>query len=238
MPDEPPKYTIADNYDPGGNISAYADPGYEHMTYLRRVMDGEVVDMGFKRGDFNRHVSELAEKRSKESFMLAAFIDAVCDALTHKNWYAALALALTLPDICGDLEKPKRGVGERYVQWWNSFVLFRYKGLLSSEDCYALRCSFLHQGLSDITKQTKRKVRTNFRFVHPDPRVPIPPHLNLIRAPGHEVLQLQVDVFCEDICAGVEQWERKKLSKDPEIKKRASEMLRILPPQMFASSIQ
>jgi hypothetical protein len=116
--------------------------------------------------------------------------------------------------------------------------LSKYIGTFGGDDCYALRCSFLHQGLSDITEQRARRVLSDFRFVHPDPNGRLVPHCNRFRDAVHDVLQLQVDLFCRDICAGVEQWERKKLSKDPEIEKRANEMLVILPPQKFASAIR
>ena len=36
-------------------------------------------------------------------------------SLATENWYAALALALVIPDICGRLENPEMGSGERYA---------------------------------------------------------------------------------------------------------------------------
>ena len=113
MSEEAPKYTIANDLDPDGEMRVDAIPMDEYVTYSTRVPSGKLPDMGFTPNDFAQHIAGLAEKRSKESFILAPFIDAVRDALAQKNWYAALALALTLPDICGDLQKPKRGVGAR-----------------------------------------------------------------------------------------------------------------------------
>lgn len=37
MPDEPAKYTIADDYDPDGDMRAGADPMSEYLTYLADV---------------------------------------------------------------------------------------------------------------------------------------------------------------------------------------------------------
>lgn len=34
------------------------------------------------------------------------FTNAVKNSLEQENWYSALTLALTLPDICGKLENP------------------------------------------------------------------------------------------------------------------------------------
>jgi hypothetical protein len=164
---------------------------------------------------------------------MRAFIESVRIAVRQRNWHAALALALTLPDICADLEDPgTRGQSEaRYVKWWKTYLSKNAgslttpgkspTGSLSGKDCYALRCSFLHQGLSDIAHQRARDVVSRFLFVAPTGKVIA--HFNKV----NDALQLQVDIFCEDICKGVEEWVREKLSKDPEIQKRAEKMLTI-----------
>lgn len=235
MSEETPKYTIANDLDRDGEMSADADPFWEYVNYANRVEKGAIADMGFTLDDFKRYIEGLPKERRSKS-QIAPFVNAVYDALEQKNWYAALALALTLPDICGDLEKPepkpKRNLGKRYALWWNTYIAPRYNGFLSGDDCYGLRCAFLHQGLSDITEHT-RKLLLGFRFVHPDPNGRLHLHCNRF----NNVLQLQVDLFCKDICAGVERWERKKLSKDPEIQDRAKKMLVILPPEMYGGPI-
>lgn len=80
----------------------------------------------------------------------------------NANLYeAALALALTLPDICGQIEYPNALVGKRYRDWISNFVdkellcdrLFENDfEYLTSADLYNLRCSFLHSGNDDIGK--------------------------------------------------------------------------------------
>ena len=37
-------------------------------------------------------------------------------ALQNKCYYSALSLTLTLPDMCGMAEFPKKQVGERYIE--------------------------------------------------------------------------------------------------------------------------
>lgn len=79
-----------------------------------------------------------------------------CDCLL-----AGLALALTLPDICGKAEYPSLGVGARYTRWYNENVgitekppKFAKSGTempyLSGSVVYSLRCQFLHQGTPNI----------------------------------------------------------------------------------------
>jgi hypothetical protein len=158
------------------------------------------------------------------------FISAVRNAIIQQNWYAALVTALTLPDICGSLETP--GVGgsqKRYIRWFDQYLLQRYTALLGEEksheflsgaDCYALRCSYLHEGSDEITGQRARRALERFRFVAP--RRGLMVHRNQ----AGSQLQLQVDIFCEEICLGVEQWERDVASVS-DVQQRLTELLTI-----------
>jgi hypothetical protein len=62
--------------------------------------------------------------------------------------HSALALALTLPDICSSIECPIRKVGVRYRCWCDTWG----KALsISGADCYALRCAYLHNGQDEFS---------------------------------------------------------------------------------------
>lgn len=76
---------------------------------------------------------------------------------------AALALALTLPDICGKAEYPNEGNKARYIKWYDNHIGNYARSMsqsggedtadlpyLSGELVYQLRCSFLHSGDTDI----------------------------------------------------------------------------------------
>jgi hypothetical protein len=233
MPENAPEYSIADDYDPDGYIGSQADPEDEYDTYFVSKTLGTTPDMGFTPEDFRRYIEALRENRRGR--IMAPFVYAVGDAVAQKNWYAALALALTLPDICADLENPTGISKKPYIRWWNTYRQPRYTDYLSGDDCYLFRCAFLHRGRSDITVQEARRVISGFRFVYRDPNGLLLPHCNRI---NNVLLQLRVDLFCTDICAGVERWEQKKLSEDPEIQKRAKEMLVVLPPEMWTTSLK
>lgn len=72
--------------------------------------------------------------------------------------------------------------------------------MLSGGDAYALRCAYLHEGNEDIVSQRARRAISSFVFVAvPDGRMV---HCNQ----SNDVLQLQIDVFCRDICQAVEFW--------------------------------
>jgi hypothetical protein len=74
--------------------------------------------------------------------------------------YSALAMALSIPDICGSIQYPNSNVGERYICWvaeWGQLLT------MSAEDCYAIRCAYLHNG-SGVFSQSSAKA-ANFARV-------------------------------------------------------------------------
>ncbi len=135
------------------------------------------------------------------------FTQAIDKSIETGNWYSALTLALTIPDICGRLSYPElaRKSQKRYEKWFDEYVLHHYKSpfhgegftFMSGGDCYALRCALLHEGRDDITSQkARRDVLSRIIFsTTGSHRL----HIN-----GMLVLNLQA--FCSEICQGVESW--------------------------------
>jgi len=131
------------------------------------------------------------------------FINSIRSAIVEENFYAALFVSLTLPDICVALEHGKTS-GQKYADWFEN-NLSQYKGYLSGNDCYSLRCALLHQGTDDITDQKMQKILEHYVFLTEGS------HCNLIKDcifNGIKVsfLQLNVQMFCKDICVAVEKW--------------------------------
>lgn len=159
------------------------------------------------------------------------FIESVKKSLETENYYAALSLSLTLPDICSSLEFPKeKNTGKKYKFFFDKYLLSKYQSqigpnkdvytFLNGSDCYALRCAFLHQGADNIEKQRAREVVKKFQFIVP------PKNGSIVHNNGGSVLQLQVDIFCKDIIQGVENW--MKENKDNEkVSMNANKLLSI-----------
>jgi hypothetical protein len=157
---------------------------------------------------------------------------AVRTSIDHENWFAALGLSLTLPDICGRLEWPTVGSKTRYVQWCQSYLTPKYTREIGSygqpnvflhgEDTYALRCAVLHEGADSIVNQSARKALESFRFVRP-PQGGGTIHCNQY----NNVLQLQVDVFCRDICDGVDEWMQIVPPKSREVQLAIQRLMKI-----------
>lgn len=139
------------------------------------------------------------------------FTSSIRLALAAGDWYGALSTALTLPDICGRLESPNARTGERYVNWYRQWMQPRYtiRGggvrpddvMLSGDDCYALRCSYIHEGGGNVLLPRGERVLEGFRFITP-PQDGNVIHMNQLDG----ALQLQVDLFCSDVAESVEAW--------------------------------
>jgi hypothetical protein len=169
-----------------------------------------------------------------------ALIKALESSIANKNWYGSLFIALSVPDICGYLESPTDRSQTRYERWFEKYMLPKYFAFvgadhtphvfLSPSDCYALRCALLHEGREEITEQHARETLDRFHFVEPPPSGQ--KHCNQIK----NVLQLQVDIFCNDILSGLREW-CQHAQNFPEVKNRIDNILKVYPyseiPGMF-----
>ncbi|MFI8667168.1 hypothetical protein ACIGGE_12090 [Qipengyuania sp. NPDC077410] len=140
------------------------------------------------------------------------FIDATERAIDDQIWIAGLTTALSMPDICASLASENgKTNGQKYANWWDKYVGSAYRSqigakkiehvFMSGDDCYALRCAYLHNGSEDLSKQKVNQTLNRFIFVEPPTNGSFF-HLNQFDSQ----LQVQVDVFCRDIVAGVSEW--------------------------------
>lgn len=150
------------------------------------------------------------------------FTDAIRRAVRSENWFAGLFLTLCLPDICGALETPDKGVGERYKRWFNDNLSFKYSPKFSAEDCYFFRCSCLHEGLDTNTKLSHERIH----FITPPPRNNIV-HLNKL----NNILQMQIDIFCNDMVLAVDNWYEKAGKTNPDVQSRIKNLIKIYGPE-------
>ncbi|MGD0754892.1 MAG: hypothetical protein ABR927_07505 [Bacteroidales bacterium] len=73
-------------------------------------------------------------------------IDSVESSIKIGNWYSALTLTLTLPDIAGKVDYPISSSNKRYSAWFDKYLGDKYKAkvgpkkeehiFLSGNDCY------------------------------------------------------------------------------------------------------
>lgn len=173
--------------------------------------------------------------------MIDRYLDSITKSLGSKNWYAALFMALTIPDICGALEHPNEKSAVRYVNWYNKYMLPKYSStmgrlqevhvFLSGDDCYALRCSLLHEGTGDIGGQAISRILESVHFNEPSDKGGML-HCNQSKS----VLQLQVDIFCHDFISAAHQW-LSDVQDDAGIQARMQSLARIHPAFYFPGFI-
>lgn len=99
--------------------------------------------------------------------MINKLITEINEALSHNLYFAALSLALTLPDICGKAEYPEKGSTSRYKLWYDEYIGKYEKGpsidgvpdmpYLSGEIVYNFRSSLFHQGNPNLDNHEYNK---------------------------------------------------------------------------------
>jgi len=156
------------------------------------------------------------------------FSNSIRMAVESENWYGALVTALIMPDVCGRLETPDINSSQRYARWFNEWMGPNYGSavgasgrehtFLSGEDCYALRCSLLHQGGANIERQKARIALDNFHFITPVKAWMV--HCNQV----DNMLQLQVDIFCLQMADAVDSWSA-SVAENDEITQNMSQLL-------------
>jgi hypothetical protein len=145
------------------------------------------------------------------------FTDSGRKAIQENNLYAALSLALMIPDICGSLEDPGTGKSQlRYKRWFNNWAASEFtkqingkqEVFMTAEDCFQLRCSLIHSGSAEI-EQGKGSWLDRFVFVGKD----FGNHLfrfdnAVLNGVKMSFLVLQADRFSESMYSAAENWDK------------------------------
>lgn len=157
--------------------------------------------------------------------------------INNSNLYTGLFMALALPDICAKLENPENNnIYQRYKDWFEKY-LQEYKGYLTGNDCYALRCAVLHEANANITSQRKREILEYVVFTEGGAHKNLFRECILTNGKKQTFLQLNTKDFCEDMVVGVESW-LEDVRNNPEIQKRITETIRINPKGFFHYGLQ
>jgi len=158
---------------------------------------------------------------------MKTILNSIENSIQNNNWYSALVLSLIIPDICGKLEGEQKS-SKRYPAWFNKYLGKKYQNFLSGDDCYALRCSYLHEGSDNIEMQRAKDVLDHFVFISDGS------HCNRFnncyfgdpKYDGKNFLQLSVRQFCQDMVEAANQW-LEDVSSNQEIQSNIREMLTI-----------
>ena len=147
-------------------------------------------------------------------------INSIKRAIECECYLPALALALTLPDICGQIEHPdfvstdkygnKRREGRKqYVTWYDDYVKPLY--YIANDDapvlqfdgelCYALRCALLHEGNFELKDRYGKLLIDGFKLhvdkVYGNPNI----HSSYLEKDEKKFIDLDAYGLCFFICS-------------------------------------
>ena len=165
------------------------------------------------------------------------FTDAGRRAISGDNLYAALILALIIPDICGSIADPGPGkTRSRYIRWFRRWAEPKFTSrapssahphhvFISAEDCYQIRCSLIHSGSSEI-EPNQRNILATFMFCDRS----VGSHMNWfegntingVRQPNF--LQVKVDLFSAEMFSAADEWDE-AVAQDPDIQAEKEKLL-------------
>jgi hypothetical protein len=119
-------------------------------------------------------------------------------ASTMELYFAALIVALALPDMCGALASPNgKASGPKFQQW---LVLHADYSPPEAAQLYAFRCSLLHQGTMWPADD-----ESQIAFFEPSPGA-LQLHNLSTDVGDHHLGWISVPVFVEEIGQAVESW--------------------------------
>lgn len=179
------------------------------------------------------------------------FTTSIEGSLRTGNWFAALFMALALPDICAALEQPTRPVGERYKDWFQRYLRSTY----NPSSTYELLETTAPEALKNLPPMviqsmkatvppaaaaftaedcyrlrckclhqglSERAQADRVHFTAPDRSG----RLNVHRNSFNGVLQLSIDQFCRDVVNATLRW-WSEVQADAEVAARAKELIRV-----------
>lgn len=163
-------------------------------------------------------------------------INSIRKAIECECYLPALALALTLPDICGQIEYPnlvnKKGnriVGEQYIAWFDEWVSHYYadsmgrtsdcqqvnNSYFTGKMCYDLRCSFLHSGNSGIKDFGDCEDEENKYFYSFELCINgcdcvgerwEVPQMNVDKMYKEKIVRIDIVTLCKNLCSSAEKY--------------------------------
>jgi hypothetical protein len=138
--------------------------------------------------------------------------------------YAALVVALTLPDICATLESENAYSGNReYKKWYRENLAHKFHHM-TDEVAYSLRCGMVHQGNLQIKTKGAEPPRVIFTLPHVNAVV----HNMKMNWHGGSYLQFDAVSFCHDMIAAVRDWYNRK-KDDAIVQANLPNLLRVHP---------
>ena len=125
-------------------------------------------------------------------------------ALLAKFYYMAVAVSLTLPDICAALESQSgKTSGPQYKKWYRDNLAQTFHQM-TDDDCYSLRCGVLHQGRFGHAKSQYDRII--FTMPHPVVTLAEGTVMRDIGGLSENVLRYDADWSCKEMVSAARRW--------------------------------
>ena len=177
------------------------------------------------------------------------FTSSIRKSVQDGNFFGALFVSVAMPDICGALENPDQGVGERYKAWFRRYLNAKYDPATQLEFITANMPQAAATPLSDTISALQTPFESSLAFTADDCYQcrckclhqglleksgqakfiflsGLPAGTILHRNLKNGRLVLQIEVFAEDMCLAAEKWNQ-DIAGDAVITERIKELLYI-----------
>lgn len=141
--------------------------------------------------------------------MIEHIIKEINSCLKNDCQIAALTMALTLPDSCGKVCYPDSNNGERYIQWYDTYITepqkkFDMTPIVNGKLVYELRCALLHESNPVIHGKSEKidKFSLIWRSINSSARTPVEKYTAVDKEGNRQECFLSIDIvsLCMDIC--------------------------------------
>lgn len=165
-------------------------------------------------------------------------LESIESSLKTKNFYAALAVALSIPDVCAGLRSPNgKTTPPLYAKWFDDYLKSEYgsnafvpEASLTGKDCYVLRCALLHNASDELPREGVKDVIQRIKLTAYGPHRVRMTGMRVSTSTGStdvpDTLVISVTFLCQDICTAARAW-LKDVANDPDIQKRIGETVKI-----------
>jgi len=136
-----------------------------------------------------------------KELQFSSLLSQIEQSLELDLYFVAIMTSLVIPDIGGAIDS-ENGKTEKnkYINWYDKYVKSKYINSrpLTGSECYYLRCSMLHQG---ITKNSNNPENISFMsFPQSNSSV------NPFSLDNHLGLIIEPKTFCNNIIFGAYDW--------------------------------
>ena len=158
---------------------------------------------------------------------LASIYREIEAAISAKLYYLALAVSVSLPDICATLEGHAPTSWKTYKQWFRDNASGSFANF-GADECYELRCGVVHNArfMGGKAKQSRFD-----KLIFMPAGSPVQIHdavMSGVAGSAETVLIMDASKFCEAMIAAARAWEVKSLEVDA-VQRNMNDVVRLRP---------